>query len=80
MLGSSQFLERFHVDPGIIIISEKGPYICQQEIARNHGSKSILVKIVCSHYREHNKWNIDPDEIHTYTKTLLGELFSKKTK
>ena len=37
-------LERFRVDQGNVVISEKGTHICQQQIARNPGSKSKRTK------------------------------------
>ena len=53
-------LERFRVDQGSVIISEKGAHNCSQQIERNPGSKSILDKILNNHCREQNKPNIDP--------------------
>jgi hypothetical protein len=48
----NSILERFWVDQGSPVNSEKGTHICQQEIAKNPGRKSILNKMSSSHYRE----------------------------
>ena len=73
-------LERFRVDQGSVVISEKGTHVCPQQIARNSGGKRILDKIVSNHYRERIKRNIDPYEFHAYNRNLSDEPFSKKMK
>lgn len=73
-------LERFRVDQESVVISDKGAHFCQQEIARNPASKSILDKILSSHYRDRKKRNIEPYEFHAYTRNVAEEPFSKKMK
>eukprot|EP00091_Calanus_sinicus_P001196 TRINITY_DN11163_c0_g1_i1.p1 TRINITY_DN11163_c0_g1~~TRINITY_DN11163_c0_g1_i1.p1 ORF type:complete len:324 (-),score=39.90 TRINITY_DN11163_c0_g1_i1:202-1173(-) len=73
-------LERFRVDQGSVVLSEKGTHVCQQQISRNPGNKSILDKILSSHYRERIKRNIDPYEFNAYSRNLSDEPFSKKMK
>jgi len=73
-------LERFRVDQASVVISEKGTHVCQQQIARNPSNKSILDKILSSHYRERIKRNIDPYEFNAYNRNLSDEPFSKKMK
>ena len=51
-------LERFRVEQGSAVSSEKSTHVCQQQFAKNPGSKSILDKILSSHYRERSKWNM----------------------
>jgi len=73
-------LDRFRVDQESVVISDKGTHFCQQEIARNPGSKSILDKILSSHYRDRKKRNIDPFEFQAYTRNSTDEPFTKKMK
>ena len=73
-------LERFRVDQESVVISDKGTQFCQPEITRNPGSKSILDKLLSSHYKDRKKRNIEPCEFHSYTRNITEEPFSKKMK
>jgi len=73
-------LERFRLDQESVVISDKGNHFCQQEIARNPASKSILDKILSSHYKDRKKRSIDPyQELNPYTMNV-SEPSPKKMK